>query len=139
MLERKGKLVCRVVKSTSQKSLTPHILETVKPKTKLYTDDHSGYNKVGKLYNRRIVDHSKKQYVNGDAHTNTLEGYWSILKRGIIGIYHKMTEKHLQKYANEFVFRYNTRKLSESARFNLVLSNAGNYHITYKQLIKGEG
>jgi transposase-like protein len=139
MLERGGKLSCLVVKNTSQKSLTPHILKTVKRGSILCTDEWSGYSKAGKLYNRRIVDHSKKQYVNGDAHTNTLEGYWSILKRGIIGIYHKVTEKHLQRYSYEFVFRYGTRKLSESARFNLVLSNAGNYRITYKQLIKGEG
>jgi hypothetical protein len=59
--------------------------------------------------------------------------------RGYIGTYHYMSRKHLQKYANEFAFRYNTKNLSESAQFNLVLSNAGNYRITYKQLIRGQG
>jgi hypothetical protein len=94
---------------------------------------------VGKFYIRYIVDHSKKQYVNGDVHTNTIEGAWTLLKRSYMGTYHYMSRKHLQKYVYEFVFHYNTRKLSESARFNLVLSNAGNYRITYKQLIRGKG
>jgi transposase-like protein len=135
MLQRGGKLVCRVVENTSKKQLTPHILETIKRTAQLYTDEWSGYNKVGKLYARRIVDHSRHQYVNGDVSTNTIEGFWSILKRGFMGIYHWVSRKHLQKYVNEFVLRYNTRSLSNSERFNLVLANAGNNHITYKQLI----
>jgi transposase-like protein len=135
MLERKGKVVCKVVKSTAQKHLTPLIRKTIKRTATLYTDEWSGYNKAGKLYTRHIVDHSKHQYVNGAIYTNTIEGLWSIVKRGVIGIYHKVTKKHLQRYVNEFVFRYNTRNLSDGERFNLVLANTGNYHLPYKQLI----
>jgi transposase-like protein len=134
MSERRGKLVCRVVDDTSQKSLTPHILETVKPKTKLYTDEWSGYNKAGKLYTRRIVDHSKRQYVNGDVHTNTIEGAWTILKRSYIGIYHYMSRKHLQKYVDEFVFHYNTRKLSNREKFDSVIHHI-EHCITHKKLV----
>jgi transposase-like protein len=135
MLERGGKLVCRVVKNTSAKQLTRLIREIIKRGSTLYTDEWGGYNKAGKLYTRRIVDHSKHQYVNGDVSTNAIEGFWSILKRGIIGVYHSVSKKHLQKYVNEFVFRYNTRKLSDGKRFNLLLANAGNCYLPYKQLI----
>ena len=135
MLQRNGKVVCRVVKSTSKKHLTAPILQTVKRSATLYTDECCGYDTVGKLYKRKIVDHGKGQYVDGDAYTNTIEGFWSILKRGIIGIYHKVSRKHLQRYVNEFVFRYNTKELSGAERFNLLLCNI-NYRTTYQDLIK---
>lgn len=136
MLERGGKVVCRVVKDTSKKSLTAPILKTIKRTATLFTDEWGGYDTVGKIYTRYIVDHSSGQYVDGDATTNSIEGFWSILKRGIIGIYHKTSRKHLHRYVNEFVFRYNTRKVSDSNRFNLLLCNT-EYRITYKQLTNG--
>ena len=74
------------------------------------------------------------EYVNGRIHTNTIEGFWSILKRGIVGIYHFTSRKHIQKYVDEFVFRYNTRNIEESCRFNFMLSNT-EYRLTYKELI----
>ena len=135
MLQRGGKVVCRVVKSTSKKHLTAPILRTVKRTAKLYTDEWCGYDTVGKLYERKIVDHGKGQYVCGNAYTNTIEGFWSGLKRGIIGIYHKVSRKHLCRYVNEFVFRYNTKKISSVERFNLLLCNI-NYRTTYQDLIK---
>ena len=135
MLQRGGKVVCRVVKSTSKKHLTAPILRTVKRTAKLFTDEWCGYDTVGKIYERKIVDHGKGQYVCGDAYTNTIEGFWSGLKRGIIGIYHKVSRKHLCRYVNEFVFRYNTKKISSVERFNLLLCNI-NYRTTYQDLIK---
>lgn len=135
MLERGGNVVCRVVKSTSKKSLTAPILRTVKRSATLFTDEWCGYDTVGKVYTRCVVDHGKGQYVDGDAYTNNIEGFWSIVKRSIIGIYHKTSRKHLQRYMNEYVFRYNTRKMSEVDRFNLLLCNL-EYRITYKTLIK---
>ena len=80
------------------------------------------------------MDHGKGQYVDGRIYTNTIEGFWSILKRGIIGIYHHLSRKHLQLYANEFVFRYNTRKMSAYSRFRLFLRNANNV-ISYQKII----
>lgn len=135
MLQRGGNVVCRVVKSTSKKHLTAPILRTVKRTSTLYTDEWCGYDTVGKVYTRNIVDHGHGQYVNGDAYTNNIEGFWGIVKRSIIGIYHKTSRKHLHRYMNEYVFRYNTRKISEVERFNLLLCNL-EYRITYKQLIK---
>lgn len=134
MLQRGGDVICRVVENTSRHQITPNILKFVKPTATLYTDEWLGYNDVSKIYTHYSVDHGKNQYVNGNVYTNTLEGFWSIFKRGIIGIYHHLSRKHLQLYVNEFVFRYNTRKISESSRFNLLLCNV-NYKLTYQKII----
>lgn len=135
MLQRKGDVICRVVKNTSQKELTPKILEFVdRNYTVLYTDEWQGYNAIGKLFYHYTVDHGKRQYVDGRIYTNTLEGFWSIFKRGIIGIYHHLSRKYLQLYVNEFTFRYNTRKISEGSRFNLLLCNIDK-KLTYQKII----
>ena len=84
-----------------------------------------------------VVDHSKKQYVsfdNSEIHSNSIEGFWSILKRGYNGIYNWWSRKHMQKYVDEFVFRFNTRKNTQYNRFNQLLENMEN-RLTYKQLI----
>lgn len=69
-------------------------------------------------------------------YTNTIEGFWSILKRGIFGVYHFTSKKHLQLYVDEFVFRYNTRTQKEAVRFNALLENIQK-RVTYKELING--
>ena len=74
--------------------------------------------------------------MDGNVYTNTIEGFWSLLKRGLLGIYHPASRKHLQNYVDEFVFRYNTRHYEESERFNLLLSNT-EVRTTYKGLIYG--
>lgn len=73
-------------------------------------------------YSHTTVDHGKGEYVNGDAHTNNLEGFWSQLKRSVNGTYHFVSPRHLQAYVNEFAFRYNNRG-SNSHLFNLLLAN----------------
>jgi transposase-like protein len=136
MLERGGKVIAKVIKDTSVKRITPHILNTVKRTSTLFTDEWCGYNLVSKLYKHYFVDHSKKQYVNENAHTNTIEGFWTWVKRSVMGIYHYVSRKHLQKYVNEFAFHYNTRHLDEVTRFSLLLANT-NSRITYKELTCG--
>lgn len=136
MVERDGRVIAKVVPDTSQRSITPVVLKSVHLNSTIYTDEWQGYNTINRLYKHSFVDHSRKQYVNGDVYTNTIEGFWSILKRGIIGIYHFVSRKHLQTYVDEFVFRYNTREYTESARFNLLLQKMGK-RLTYKQLIYG--
>ncbi len=115
--------------------MTPKIFEYINLSAILYTDEWKGYNDVSKKYSHFTVDHSKGQYADGDAYTNTIEGFWTLLKRGYIGIYHYMSRKHLQKYVDEFVFRYNTRKISDANRFDLLLSRTGAYRMTYQNLI----
>jgi transposase-like protein len=102
----------------------------------IYTDEWLGYDKVDKLYHREFVDHGRKQYKNGNATTNTIEGFWGIMKRGIIGVYQMASRKHLQKYVDEFVWRYNTRKMRQSGRFLEFLGKTG-HRLTYKELIYG--
>ncbi|MDR2920524.1 MAG: IS1595 family transposase [Tannerella sp.] len=133
MLQRKGNVIARVVKDTSQNELTPKILEHVDRNAILYTDEWHGYNIVNKLYEHYNVDHSKGIYGIGNICTNAIEGFWTLIKRGYIGIYHYISPKYLQRYVNEFVFRYNTRKMSEHNRFNLLLCNI-DYKMNYKVL-----
>ncbi len=135
MVERKGKLVAKVVKNTSCEVLTPQIVKFVKDAL-IYTDEWWGYNSIKKLFKHDYVNHRTSEYVRGNVYTNTIEGFWSILKRGIIGIYHFTSKQHLQRYVDEFAFRYNTRKCTESGRFNLLLRNT-EHRLTYKELIYG--
>lgn len=135
MVERKGKLVAKVVKNTSCEVRTPQIVKFVKDAL-IYTDEWWGYNSIKKLFKHDYVNHRTSEYVRGNVYTNTIEGFWSILKRGIIGIYHFTSKQHLQRYVNEFAFRYNTRNYTESGRFNLLLRNT-EHCLTYKELIYG--
>jgi len=80
MLQRGGMVVCQVVHNTSYKALTPPIIKTIKLRTTLYSDEWSGYNVISKFYQHYIVDHDRRQYVDGNAYTNTIEGFWGILK-----------------------------------------------------------
>ena len=146
MIERGGKLNARKVDNVQAHTLSSEVIKHVKESANLYTDEWLGYKGLEKMYNHSIVNHGQKQFVDGDAHTNTLEGFWSLLKRGIIGIYHLKrgiigiyhfaSKKHLQCYVDEFVFRYNTRQSSEAGRINHLLSNIG-VRTKYKDLIVG--
>jgi len=136
MIERGGRLSAKKIDNTTYETLSTEILKNVKIGATLYTDEYSSYHALKRVYDHSVVKHSQHQYVNGRVHTNTIEGFWSLLKRGIFGIYHFTSRKHLQMYVDEFVFRYNTRKITEGARFNLLLSNTEN-RLTYKELING--
>lgn len=135
MLQRGGKLIAKVVSDTSIKSLAPRILYHIKAGSTIYTDEWN-YGNLSKYYYHRYIHHAAKVYVNGDVYTNTIEGFWGIFKRGIVGIYQSVSRKHLQKYVDEFVFRYNSRKHSEKNRFDLLLINSEN-KLTYRKLIYG--
>lgn len=135
MVERDGKLIARTVDNVQATTLTKEIVQNVKKTAKIYTDEWLGYKSLQRIYDHSFVKHNQSEYVKGRVHTNTIEGFWSLLKRGIFGIYHFTSKKHLQKYVDEFAFRYNTRTSSESNRFNLLLANIEN-RITYDQLIK---
>ncbi len=133
MIERGGKLNAKCVEDVSVRTLTNEIVKFVNAAT-VYSDEWLGYNALKRIYDHQFIKHGAGQYVNGRVHTNTIEGFWSLLKRGIIGIYHFTSVKHLQKYVDEFVFRYNTRNNNETQRFNLMLSNT-QYRLTYRNLI----
>lgn len=102
--------------------------------SEVMTDEYQSYRGLNKTYSHQIVQHSAKQFVNGKAHTNTMEGFWSLLKRGIDGIYHHVSFKHLQRYCKEFVLSYNTRKNNTTYRFYFVLEKIEG-RLTYQTLI----
>ena len=133
MVERKGKIVARQIATTLPRCRMPDYVKTVK-NAMVYTDEWVGYKQVSRIYDHLFVKHNEGEYVNGRVHTNTIEGFWSILKRGIVGIYHFTSRKHIQKYVDEFVFRYNTRNSGEHQRFNLFLQNT-EHRLTYNELI----
>ncbi len=101
----------------------------------LMTDEHGGYKAVGSEFTGHgVVTHSKGEYVRaGVFHTNTIEGYFSILKRGIVGVYHHVSEAHLKRYVTEFDFRYNTRKLTDFERADESLKGIVGKRLTYRR------
>ena len=118
IVQRKGRVVARTTKDAKGSTLLPLIAEHVLPKTTVYTDEWKGYDGVpymkdadGKFasYKHRRIRHSAKVYVMGDIHTNSVEGFWSLIKRGIGGVYHAVSQKYLQNYLDEYAFRYNRR------------------------------
>ncbi|MDR2955411.1 MAG: IS1595 family transposase [Prevotella sp.] len=134
MLQRNGKVIAKVVSDTKTKTLVPHIYQYVAKGSTIYSDEWN-YGNLNKNYTHDFIRHDMKQYAKGDVYTNGIEGFWSHLKRGIIGIYHNVSRKHLQLYVDEFCFRYNTRNYSQSERFNLLLYNTQERRLKYKDLI----
>ena len=109
-ISRKGNVVLRVIDSTDTRTLDGFVHEAVSNKVSLLcTDEHSGYRFLGRDLPYRIIRKSGGDYVVGAVHTNTIEGFWSILKRGVVGTYHKVSRKYLPLYVAEFQFRYNNR------------------------------
>jgi transposase-like protein len=134
MLERGGNLICQVVQNTQQNTIEPIVNENIKKGSNVFTDEWYAYRDLHKQFNHKIVNHSAKQYVNEKAHTNSIENFWSHLKRGIYGTYHWISKKHLHSYIDEFTLRYNTRKYEERERFDLVLASVVGQRLTYQQL-----
>ena len=124
MVERKGRVSAVTVANAAARTLLPHIQQRVLPKSTVYTDEWKGYNHIGMSgYRHRRINHSERIYVSGDVHTNTIEGFWSLVKRGIGGVYHAVSAKHLQGYLNEYVWRYNLRH-EPRGRFQSLLLRA---------------
>lgn len=85
------------------------------------------------------MNHTEHEYVNGDAHTNTVEGWFSLLKRGVTGTFHHVSEQHLDRYVDEFAFRYNTRKIKDAERTIHALRKVGGKRLMYKETTKKTG
>lgn len=134
ILQRGGKVFCKVVKNTSYKQLTPPILCKVKHSATIYSDEWQGYRLISKVYKHHVVDHGHNIYVDGGAYTNTIEGFWgNYCKRSINGIYNWVSRKHMQRYFDEFCFRYNTRNVSINERFAEAILHCKS-RLTYNEL-----
>ncbi len=109
-ISRKGNVVCKMIEHTDKPTLDRFVRDAVSQKVSLLaTDEAYGYGGLYNSYPHQVVHHADKQYVVGTIHTNTIEGFWSLLKRGIVGTYHKVSKDYLPLYLNEFSFRYNNR------------------------------
>lgn len=109
-VERGGKVRATVVPNVTGATLGAHMEEFVLPESVVFTDEYSGYNEVGTKYaEHHRIKHAAHIYVEGDVHTQTIEGFWSLLKRGISGSYHSVSVKYLQSYVDEYAWRYNHR------------------------------
>lgn len=110
-VSRKGNVVARVIDNTDTMTLDAFVRQVVSDKVSLLaTDEHAGYRFLRHGYPHGVIRHSAGQYVNGAIHTNTIEGFWSIFKRGVVGTFHKVSRKYLPLYVAEFQFRYNNRE-----------------------------
>jgi transposase-like protein len=133
MMQRNGQVRAKVVEQTNHSTLRSEILKNVKVGSNLYTDQYKAYNGL-KLYNHKKVKHSVGEYVKGVVHTNSIESFWALLKRGYYGIYHYMSKKHFQKYVNEFVRRFNGKEISiQDQMTNIILDGIG-IRLTYGKL-----
>lgn len=122
LAQRGGRVHAQVVKGLNHTSLSRIIKGNIKPETsKVFTDEFKGYCTVAGFVEHKTVDH-QREYVNGEVHTNTIEGFWALLKRGIMGQYHQVSPQHLPKYIHEFCFRHNYRK--NDLVFDLTVSRA---------------
>lgn len=100
---------CFSFKKISSHTVIPKVLEHVNYGTTIYTDEFTGYKRLSALYNHNKINPSARQYVRGDVHTNSIESFWALFKRGFIGVYHWMSFKHMQRYVDEFVASWNLR------------------------------
>jgi len=124
MVERGGRVVAVVTPNVHSKTILPIIAEKVLPESVVYTDEYPIYDKLAEHpngYVHRRIQHSQRVYVMGDTHTNTIEGFWSLVKRGIGGVYHSVSKKYLQTYLDEYSFRYN-RRISNQPMFTSLLT-----------------
>jgi transposase-like protein len=142
MLERGGNVVAKVVSTRKRRALLPEIVKHVEAGTEVHTDEHGSYKIFGESYSpadyeHKVIDHTVS-YVEGNVHTQNIENFWSLLKRGLRGTYISVEPFHLFRYLDEQTFRFNARKGTDQSRFMAVLSMVAGKRLTYKQLI-GEG
>lgn len=135
LVERGGRVRSFHVSNVTGNTLRSILVTNADRGSWLMTDEHQGYRAVGEEYvGHGVVAHSKGEYGRaGVFHTNTIEGYFSLLKRGIIGVYHHVSAAHLHRYCSEFDFRYNTRKLNDFERAETALLGAVGKRLTYRR------
>lgn len=135
-VERQGKAVAAVIQRTDTPTLDGFVHAVVSTEaTSVSTDEHSGYRHLGRTYRHGVVRHSADEYVRDGFHTNSIEGFWALLKRSIKGTYVSVEPFHLHRYVEEQTFRYNERKTNDAGRFRKALEGVTGRRLTYKELI----
>lgn len=134
LVQRGGKTRSHRFDAVSGRSLKDEIRNNVSQTSTIITDDFKPYRGIGRDFKggHHVVEHSVGEYVRGKVHTNTAESFFALLKRGIMGTFHHVSKQHLNRYLDEFTFRWNTRKVSDGERFQAALSHAAGKRLRYK-------
>lgn len=132
-MERNGRVVSKTVEHVTGANLRSIIVNNVDKSSFLMTDDFPAYKgRYNDFSSHETINHGKKEYVRGNVHTNTVEGYFSLLKRGIIGVYHHVDEQHLDRYLSEFDFRYSNRHVDDEDRTIIALMGIEGKRLMYR-------
>jgi transposase-like protein len=137
LVERKGRIRAHTIKRVTAATLKPILEKQISPTARLMTDGAGFYSVIGQGFaSHETVNHALGEYVRGEVSTNTIEGFFGILKRGLRGIYQHVGEEHLNRYVNEFAFRYNNRvalDVNDAERAQLLLEGISGKRLTYRQ------
>ncbi|MDB5271786.1 MAG: hypothetical protein JWO58_153 [Chitinophagaceae bacterium] len=136
ILARDVSIVTKVIYDVKRTKVVPFIIRNVGLNTTIYTDSSHLYTPLKKVYKHDSVNHGEHEYVRGVVHTNSIEGFWSQLKRGIYGVYHQVSRPYLFRYCDEFEYRYNTRKYKETERFNMLLVKCFETRLLFSTLVQ---
>lgn len=132
LVQRGGKARSMVVDDLKAKTIVPILRENIDRETRIVTDEAGHYARLKTDFRHDFVRHTKGEYGRGEIHTNTIEGYFSIFKRGMKGVYQHCAKRHLHRYLAEFDFRYNERKVSDGERTGAALRGALGKRLTYQ-------
>jgi len=135
LVERDGRVRAFKTERVTSKNLKDKIRENVDKKAVIMTDEFLAYKNLDREFVHYTVNHGSGEYVNGDIHTNTAEGFFSILKRGINGVYHHVSEQHLDRYLAEFAFRYDNRKIDDAVRVGIALEQIEGKRLMFREPI----
>jgi len=139
IVQRGGDIRLSYMERVTADSLAPALAANIDENARLCTDESSAYTKLGRAYKggHETVAHGKKEYARGDVHSNTIEGAFSLLKRGVYGTFHSVSKKHLHRYLAEFEFRYNARHVDDGERAAKAIKSAEGKRLTYRQQVGG--
>lgn len=136
LVQRGGDLRTRTMDRVTAENIGPIMAEYISAESAIMTDESRLYSQTHKSYaSHETVKHSAKEYARGNVHTNTIEGFFGIFKRGLAGVYHHIGRKNVGRYVDEFTYRYNTRKMSDAARAELMVTKAEGKRLLYRQPI----
>ncbi len=138
LVERGGRIKTKVVSNVTVRNLKSFVRNNVFSDSTIYTDEHAGYKGIGAYFKggHETVVHSKYEYARGDAHINTAECYFSLLKRGIMGSFHKVSAEHLQRYCNEFSWRWNLKDVDDEERTIRTLQQMNGKRLFYREPLR---
>lgn len=137
LVARGGELRARKIDHVSAQTLKAELRKHVSKSAKVVTDNYGAYNGLeNEFAGHEVVDHGTGEYVRGDAHTNTVEGWFALLKRGVNGTFHHVSDQHLDRYVDEFVFRYNRRAVSDAERAMMAVKGIEGKRLYYKEPTK---